>query len=223
MFEVHLHNAEILQYESYVQIRLAPEIFQVFLDFSKGFRKYELEVSFKFDSAYSMRVYELVSRKTEPITYQIDELKKMFGIEDKYKNRPSDFIKYVIKPTQKELTKTAPYSFQFEPIKTGRSFTHIKLKPFYIPKNRDPNLEQKDLAKQTSLRWDLDAETIRYLKNVFGFTDDGLKNNRSTLKKAMDNEEFRDWCTEINGMIRKFEINNPAGFFISEIRKRTKK
>lgn len=208
------------KYESYVKIRLAPEIFQAFLDFSKGYRKYELEVTFKFDSVYSMRIYELVSGKTEPIIYEIDELKKMFGIEEKYKKRSSDFVKYVIKPAQKELTKTAPYSFQFETIKTGRAFTHIKFKPFYIPKNRDSKLEQQDLSKKTSLRWDLTAETIRYLKDTFSFTDKGLKNNRTILKEAVSNEEFKDWCSEINGMVRKFEINNPAGFFISEIKKR---
>ena len=211
------------KYESYVKIRLAPEIFQAFLDFSKGYRKYELEVTFKFDSVYSMRIYELISGKTEPIIYEIDDLKKMFGVENKYKNRPSDFIKYVITPAQKELTKAAPYSFQFETIKTGRSFTHIKFKPFYIPKNRDPKLEQKNLSQQTSMRWDMDIETIQYLKDTFSFTDKGLKNNRETLKQAVQHEEFKDWCSEINGMVRKFEINNPAGFFISEIKKRVEK
>ncbi|MDO5654589.1 MAG: hypothetical protein Q4G27_00445 [Flavobacteriaceae bacterium] len=115
---------------------------------------------------------------------------------------------------------TVSIPFQFEPIKTGRTFTHLKIKPFYIPKNRDPNLEQKELSQQTSIRWDIDKETVLYLKEVFSFTDKGLKNNRETIKMATEREEFRDWCQEVNAMVRKFKINNPAGFFISEIKKR---
>lgn len=210
---------KIKKYDSFVKFTVTPLLMGAFLDFTQGFRKYELETAMQFESVYAMRFYELFSGKIEPIIYAIEDLKKMFKLENKYK-KPADFIRRVIDPAKKELDKASPYSFKYEKIKTGRAYTHIKFKPYSIPKNRDPELELKEIKKQASIRWDLDVETIRYLKDTFEFTDKGLKNNRDTLKEALQNVEFRDWCSEINGMIRKYEIKNPAGFFVSQLKKK---
>lgn len=210
---------KIKKYDSFVKFTVTPLLMGAFLDFTQGFRKYELETAMQFESVYAMRFYELFSGKIEPIIYAIEDLKKMFKLENKYKN-PADFIRRVIEPAKKELDKASPYSFKYEKIKTGRAYTHIKFKPYSIPKNRDPELELKEIKKQTSIRWDLDAETIRYLKDTFDFTDQGLKHNRNILKQALQNVEFRDWCSEINGMVRKYEIKNPAGFFVSQLKKK---
>ena len=217
-----IERPEILKNDSIVKLRLSPDIYQAFLNFSRGFRKYELKVAMKFESAYSMRIYELLSGKKEAVVYNIRALKKMFGLENKYKRGP-DFIKRVIDPAKKDLTKHAPYSFEFETIKSGRYFTHIRFSPFYIPKNRDPELEENNLKKQTSIHWDLDRDVVRALKDQFGFTSEGLKNNREMLSKAAKMPAFKDICSDIKGMIRKFDIKNPAGFFISEIKKHLEK
>ncbi|MRI64591.1 RepB family plasmid replication initiator protein [Ornithobacterium rhinotracheale] len=209
------------QGNSIVRFRLHKRIFDAFLDFSKGYRKYEIKVAMEFKSEYSMRFYELFSGKKEPIIYDIEELKKMFKIDGKYQ-KSSDFIKRVIDTAQKELTEKAPYSFKYETIKTGRRFTHIKFKPFSIPKNRDESLETKDLDKQISLRWDFSKEHLRVLKDYFNFEEKGIKNNKEILLKATRSPEFMDWCQDINGMVRKFGIGNPAGFFIAEMKKKFK-
>lgn len=210
----------IKKYQSMVTFTVTPLLMGAFLNFSKGFRKYELAAAMQFESVYSMRFYELFSGKKEPIIYEIDELKKMFKIEDKYKNKPVNFIKKVIDVAQKELTSKAPYSFKFEPIKTGRSYTHIKFKPYFIAKNRDQELEGKSAIKQTSIRWDFSKEDILLLKEKFQLTDEGINNNREILIKAINHAEYKDWVSEINGMARKYEIGNAAGFFISQIKKK---
>lgn len=51
------------------------------LDFSKGFRKYELETAVKLHGKYFLRIYKLVSKQSEPISYTIDDLRKMWGLE----------------------------------------------------------------------------------------------------------------------------------------------
>lgn len=208
------------KYDSIVKFRLNKRVFNAFFDFSKGYRKYELETAMEFESVYAMRFYELFSEKKEPIIYTIEEIKTMFNIANKYKNRPSNFINKVIEPAKKELDKNAPYSFKYEAIKTGRKITHVKFKPFQIPANRDPELEKKDLQKKTSIRWDLSKDIISMLKERFALTDDGIKNNRELLAKAVKSPEFKDICSEINGMIRKYEIKNPAGFYISQLKKK---
>ena len=211
---------KITKYNSFVQFTIQPLLMAAFLNFSKGYRKYELKVAMSFESVYAMRFYELFSNKKEPIIYEIEKLKKMFGIEDKYTGRPNNFISKVVEPAKKELVKHSPYAFQYERVKTGRKITHIKFKPFHIPKNRDEELEKKELGKQTSVRWEFDIKTINYLKDVFLFDDKGIKNNIDLIKNAVGNEKYKDWCTDINGMIRKYDIKNPTGFFINEIKKR---
>jgi plasmid replication initiation protein len=205
--------------DSFVKFTVTPLLMKAFLNFSKGSRKYELETAMAFESVYAMRFYELLSGKTEPISYGIDKLKKMFGIEDKYKDRPGNFINKVIIPAQKELTKHAPYSFKFEKIKTGKKITGVNFKPYFIPKNRDPKLEERSLNKNVSVRWTLSKEEIFTLKEKFGFTDKGMKNNIELLKEAVSHEKFRDWVKDIHEMAIEFEVSNPTGFFIKQIRK----
>lgn len=218
-----IERPKIGKYESYVKLRLAPEIYTAFLNFSKGFRKYELGTAMQFESVYSMRFYELFSGKKEPIIYEIDELKKMFMIEDKYKKKPFNFIKKVIDVAQKELTSKSPYSFKFEPIKTGRSYTHIKFKPFYIPKNRDEELEKNELEKKVSVGWSFDSNQLREFKDRFDLSNDGINNNKELLLNAVNHIEYKDWVVDINGMIRKYDISNKSGFFVSQLKKRLEK
>lgn len=213
---------KIKKYDSFVKFTVTPLLMSAFLDFSKGYRKYELNTAMQFESVYSMRFYELFSNKTKPIIYEIDELKKMFKIEDKYK-LSADFFRYVVEPAKKELTKSSPYSFKYEKIKTGRKITHIKFKPFPIAKNRDAELEKKAVQKQTSIRWDLSADVIRMLKDKFDLTDKGIKNNRGLLASAVKRSDFLDICNEINGMIRKYEVKSKPAYFISQLKKAVNK
>lgn len=211
---------QIQKRSSFVKFTVTPLLMKAFLNFSKGHRKYELKTAMSFESVYAMRFYELFSGKTAPITYRIDELKKMFGIENKYEGRPNNFINKVVVPAQKELTKHSPYSFKYEVVKTGRKITMVTFKPYFIPKNRDESLEEKELNKDVSLRWEFDTNTIRNLKDVFLFDEKGIKNNQDLIKQAVASINYRDWVADINGMARKFDIKNRSGFFISEIKKR---
>ena len=214
-----IETPEIKKGASFVKFTVTPLLMKAFLDFSKGHRKYELETAMAFKSVYAMRFYELFSGKSAPITYRIEELKKMFGLEQKYERNP-DFIKKVVVPAQKELTKHAPYSFKYDVIKTGKKFTMITFKPFFIPKNRDPRLDKKSVQTQTSPRWELDKNVIHLFKEKFGFTNKGLANNMDLIKEAIKDENFLDWAEDIHRMARKFEVNNPTGFFISQIQKK---
>ncbi len=80
------------------------EIYEALQNFSEGFRKFELKTAMEFDTIYAMRFYELLSGKTDPITYSIDNLKIMFQLENKYK-LTTDFIRRVIEPAQKGLAE----------------------------------------------------------------------------------------------------------------------
>ena len=127
---------KINKYNEFIEFKIHPEIHQAILDFSKGFRKFELATAMNFKSTYAMRFYELFSGKKTPITYSIEHLKIMFQIENKYK-QINDFIRKVIIPAKVELDKTSPYSFEYTAIKEGRKIVAIKFYTFFIPENCD--------------------------------------------------------------------------------------
>lgn len=209
-------NPVISKYSDTVTFNVNHLIYDAFLNFSKGFRKYELKTAMEFESVYSMRFYELMSGQKSPIEYGVDKLKEMFKIEAKYE-RVNDFFRKVIEPAKKELDEKSPYSFDYIPQKTGRKITSIMFIPRYQTKLRDKNLETKDLQKKVSLSWDLPRELVSYLKHNFEFTTDGIKNNIEVLKEA--NESF-DIIAILGGMKAKIiGSNNPQGYIIGIIKK----
>lgn len=198
------------------QFELQPEVYDAILNFSKGYRKYELKVAMQFESVYAMRFYELMSGQKTPICYSIDQIKEMFQISDKYE-RVNDFKKKVLDTAKRELDRCSPYTFNYEMNKTGRKFTSITFYPKFQPKFRDQELEKGDLQKQVSLSWDLPRELVSYLKNNFGFTTDGIKNNIDIFKEA--NESF-DIVSILGGLKAKIiASNNPQGYIIGVIKK----
>lgn len=201
-----------------ISFRISPTIAKAFLDFSKGFSKYELETAMSFKSEYSMRFYELLSGQKKPITYSVENLKIMFKVEDKYK-LTANFINKVIEPAKKELDEKSPYSFEYNPVKLGRKITSIKFYPVYQPKNRDAKIEAKRLRKNTSLKWDLDRLTINYLIENYVFTEEEIQNNRELFVKAQNSTDF-DLLYFLSEQIRNAETKkNPKGWIINSIKK----
>ena len=206
---------EINRYNEFVEFKIHKEIYQAILDFSSGYRKYELATAMKFNSIYAMRFYELLSGKKDPITYPVSELKKMFQIENKYKLM-ADFTRFVVNAAKKELNKHSPWSFDFKTNKTGRKITSITFFPVYIQKNRDPNLDKKEQEKKLSTTWFLDEGIKKYLKNSFGFTTAEIKNNLALFTEA--NQKL-DLMLEISTLkIKSEKKRNKKGYVINTIR-----
>jgi plasmid replication initiation protein len=214
-----ISNPEIRYYSDVITFGVHRTIYDAILDFSKGYKKFELKTAMQFESVYSMRFYELMSNQKKPIEFKIDTLKEMFSITDKYKLN-ADFFRFVLDKSKKELDEKSPYSFDYKPIKQGRSFYSVLFFPKYIPKNRDSELEQKDLQKQVSLSWDLPRNVVDYLKHNFEFTTDGIKNNIELFRKANDQLDLVLFLANIKGKVR--DSNNPQGYVIGALRKQLK-
>ncbi|MFV0364863.1 MAG: replication initiation protein [Suipraeoptans sp.] len=211
-----IEKPRINKYDSFVTFRLDSMIYHAFLDFSKGYRKYELKTAMGFESIYTMRFYELLSGQKTPLCYSIDQLKEMFQIHDKYE-RVNDFKKYVLGIAKRELDKCSPYTFNYEMNKTGRKFTSVTFYPKYQPQFRDTDLEKHELQKQVSLSWDLPKEVTDYLKHNFDFTTDGIKNNLDLFKLAHEQLDVIGFLASLKGKIR--QSNNPQGYIIGALKK----
>lgn len=203
----------------WVRFEIQPEIYNAVLNFSNGFRKYELKTAMEFTSQYSMRFYELMSGQERPLIYTIEDLKIMFGVQDKYKRNP-DFIKWIVKPAKEELDAKSPYSFEYKILKDGRSFHSLKLYPKYQPEHRDEELEKHELQKQVSLGWDLDRLIRNYLKQDLLFTDQEIKNNIDLFKAAQKELDIMLELSILKGKAR--EKKNPKGYIINAIKGKLK-
>lgn len=104
---------KISKKEGTVTFLVFDEIWNCILDFTKGYRKYELAIAMKFKSVYAMRFYELMSGQKKPLFVLLegpDGLRERFCLQGKYE-RVNDFKRYVIDVAKKELDEHSPYSF----------------------------------------------------------------------------------------------------------------
>ena len=88
-----------------VKFEVHNNIWNAMLDFTKGYRKYELITAMNFNSVYAMRMYELMSGQKKPLYFSFDELRLMFEVENKYK-LSANFKARVLDVAKKSWTKT---------------------------------------------------------------------------------------------------------------------
>lgn len=159
-----LYNAKFQKGSGRVSFYVSRTVFDVILDFSKGYRKFELEVALTLDSPYAARLYALMNGQPRPIRYEIHALKKMFGVEDKYA-QTADFIKKVIEPSRKALDAVGANSFTFSRIKSGTKVVALLL----FPVKRVDESKKSQLAK-TSVSWVMPKEIKILLMQWAGFS-----------------------------------------------------
>jgi len=205
--------------EGIAKFELQPEVFEAILNFSKGYRKYELKTAMEFKSVYSMRFYELISGQKNPLTFLIDDLKERFRLVGKYE-RINDFIKRVIEPAQKELDMKSPYSFTYKLNKVGRRYVSITLFPVYIPENRDEELEKRDLQKKVFVSWDLSKQNLDYLKHSFDFSTKEIQQQIELFKNAQNSCDLIAFLSKIKPNANR--ARNPKGYAISALKKHLK-
>lgn len=113
--------------------------------------KYELITTMKFNSVYTMRMYELMSGQKRPLYYSFEQLKEMFCVTDKYK-LIGHFKIRVLDVAKKELDDSSPYSFNYIAVKEGRKVIGFKLFPTYKSDNQDKELIATERRSKVTLR-----------------------------------------------------------------------
>lgn len=181
------------------KFRVSPNVWNIVLDFTKGYRKYELKTTMQFKSVYSMRFYELLSGQKAPLDYSIEEIRKMFSLEKKLK-KIDRLESVVFDVAQKELDESSPYSFTWKRVeiasrgRNGKKVVGYTFYPKYIQKNKDPQIEQKELqAKVGNIAGTygmLDRAISDYLLYNLNMTKEEINANKAlflTAQKKLPN------------------------------------
>lgn len=201
-----------------VQFYLSDKLVECFLNFNKGFTKFQLDISLSFKSTYSMRMYELISGQKGKITYSISKLKEMWDVTEPAYNKNFNFINRIIKQAKKELDEKANWSFEFKPIKKGRTFVALEFTPIHFTERESEEVAHAEAVRRTNLSFFFERELRRYLTNTCGFSPRELKNNAETIKAfgLKYQDMAREKITEIWGRSRS--ANNPKAYLIGSLK-----
>ena len=207
-------NPKIELRSSQVSFIVNTKVWDVLLDFSRGFSRYDLEVAFSLESPYAMRFYEMLSGQVSPVTYTLESLRSEFMLEGKYA-QSSDFIKYVVESAKRELDAKSPVTFTYQSVKEGRRITRL----VFFPVRRKDREQEDSLLKSVVRKYGagaaLSPEEFRFLREI-GFTENGIRNNLPLFLDCKNRLDFIYELALIKGRAR--EKKNPCGWCIRTLR-----
>lgn len=202
-----------------VKFTVKDEIWQCILDFTKGFRKYEVKIAMKFKSVYSMRFYELMSGQTAPLFVYLDGpngLRERFGLQGKYK-LVKDFRKKILDVAKKELDEYSPYSFVAKEEKAGKKVIGWTLFPVFYEDREDRVLQEQARMAKVTARLQLDGNVYDYLRYSFDFKSEEINKNKKTLIEGQNRiPDFIGFLAELVKGART--AKNPKGYVINAIK-----
>lgn len=203
-----------------VKFEVHNNIWNAMLDFTKGYRKYELITAMNFNSVYAMRMYELMSGQKKPLYFSFNDLRLMFEVENKYK-LSTNFKARVLDVAKKELDENSPYSFNYKEEKEGRKVVGVTLYPTYHPDKKDPTLLQTEMQSKLSASSQISSRVYDYLRYSFEFKADEISKNKNTIiegEKLIP--DFIGFLSSLVGPSRT--AKNRIGYVINAIKKKTR-
>lgn len=214
-----ISSPKIDKIKGYVIFTVLDDIWRCLLDFTKGYRKYELVTAMRFKSVYSMRMYELMSGQKRPLEFIFEDLKQRFKLKDKY-SKVNDFKRWVLDITKKELDESSPYSFNYIEVKEGRKVIGFKFFPTFNPDNKDTNLYETELRSKVSASVQISREAYDYFRYSFEFKANEISKNKKTIIEGEKNiPDFIGFLSSLVGPSRM--AKNRIGYVINAIKKKT--
>lgn len=228
-----LNNCAVNVKPGVAVIEVNRETWRAILDYTKGFKKIALETALRLKLVPSLRLFSLLSNQKEPITFTLDQLRRMWRMDERdevtgeYKIYPDtyNFIKRTIEPAKKELDEKAPWSFTYEknysmsdPVNRGRKGKKAVTSITFFPVHRYTGEPESNLIRMTSSALkELGKDTYDLMVLKLGFTPKGLENNVHLFHIA------NSLGMELNSFVRIVTPNavrseNPPAYTIKAIK-----
>lgn len=216
-----IYNINIKKKEGIMRFHVVNWVWDAILDFSKGFRKFDIAIAMKLHSQYSMRFFEIMAGQQKIIIYTIEELRKMFYLgENKYK-LTADLKKRILDPSKKELDRISPYSFEFVPNFEGNKIVSYTFYPTHLVENEDKNLTEIERTSKVTARRLLEQNIYEYLKYSFGFKSEEINKNKRTLLEGQNKiNDFYSFL--VNLRPNALKKDNPKAYVIGSIKRAVK-
>jgi plasmid replication initiation protein len=214
-----LSSAKYYFKDGIIELCFDPNLKPFLLKLKERFTAYSLQIAIKFDSAYSIRIYELLKQYENLGTRSISvkELRAFLGISDKEYKKYYDFKRRVILKAYKELKEKADIYFEFEEKKKGRKIEEIV---FYIYKN--PNFKEEKVKIKSDIKPEVriieekpvlkvqNEELLNKIKEYTTLTDDKLEK----IFSSYDSEYIEKIFNLSLEKYKQGKINNLTAFFL---------
>lgn len=205
-----IYNVEHRDKSGLLTFYVSRVMFDIILDFTKGYRQYNLKTALSIPSPYASRLYSLMCGQDQPIRFQIQQLKEMFGVTDKY-GQTADFIKKVIEPSKKILDAQGCTSFTYSRVKEGVKVVAL----LFFPVKRDEQTKSQALSK-ISVGWYLTKELRFYLLAKAHFSVRELGAHKELLEEFA---KLPDAVARIMAIYDRFLSGNKnKGYIIAAMR-----
>lgn len=121
--------------EGRVELRFTKDMLPYLTELREQFTKYALSDVAKMDSAYAIRLYELLMQwsSTGQREISLEDFRRILQLEGRY---PAirDLKRWVLEPAIDQINEHSPWSASWEQRKTGRRVTHLSFT--FEPKNK---------------------------------------------------------------------------------------
>lgn len=172
-----IHNVMHITGSGKVSFQVSRVLYDVMFNFSLGYKNYDLEEALTLPTPYAVRMYVLMNGQSNPLTWDIEKLKEMFGVKDKY-SQTRDFIKKVIEPARIALVNNKCNGFTYSRVYEGRKVTHLRFFPVKVSD------EDKKIYAELSKEQLVNCKAVELmLVEDLGFTWKEIGSNRATIKR----------------------------------------
>ena len=195
---------------------------RLLIDMSRGYTKTSIRELMKFMSFYSARLYLLCEEwcgifkgKAIPKSVEIEELREMFDIGDKYRTN-RDFLQYVVNPSVKEINSYTDMDVKAVPVRVGRAFKKIE----FVVQRKDKAIKTIDIAPAIPGYWSEDTRAmynilIKIINDsnyVIGILNDKSLDYVKANYKFVFEKNVKSPLKNFAGFLRKAIDNNYAEY-----------
>lgn len=198
---------------------------EVLLNFTEGYRQFELNKALALPSTYAVRFYILVSGGGEPLYMSVEDFKKWAGIdENDYKDkngkhRIDNLENRIIKPAQKALDESCPWTFTYEKVKKTKHPRSAVIGFRFYPKeqrqHRDTELEKDSLLYQLTRKNALGEDIYNILTYQLKWPKESIDRNRKNIdiaKNVLGKEQTTATIAELVTQWHKLHAENPSKY-----------
>lgn len=209
--------------KSIVTFVIHQQMWHALLDFSKGYRLFNLQVFMSLQSKYSIIMYLLITQQSQAKNYGIDALRQLLGCDgQKAYERGANFFARVLDPARQELKSKAPWYFEYSAAKEGRQHRYSSV--IVTPVLNDKFVLQPNEAakKATELRASIDEEVSRYVIDKFGLDAKALETIEPYLMRIGGKDAQLTRLDEIRLKTASTRVKNPAGYLVRTLQNASK-
>lgn len=204
-----LSSAEYLN-GGIIELEISQKLRPYLLQLKEHFTKYQLKQIARLKSGFSIRVYELCKcyEYRGGFLIKVDNLKKMFGLEDKYKLY-GDLKRYVLLVAKAEINETTDIVIDFLEIKEGKRVDSIQ----FVISPRNQEAQVTGSPEITIAKLDkTENPTIARLVSL-GVSQKAAEELAGNYGEARIN----DALTYTLHQQKENKLKNPAGFLVKAI------